>query len=435
MGQLLSICPGHQGTSNEEVKTEFNCDINENIIVSSTPTNKPSEELEDENKRAQLIQKHWKKKNEKNKVIERIKVIDENLDKIGKHVSIDIMKSKIPPAILAVESKLVEYKGSPADLGYFDSKLTFRSPIQFNLDNSIYHGQWNTEGLREGYGILVTDDNIKYEGLWLEGKLFKGRIFREDGSYYEGEIKELRANGEGAIYLANGGVYKGTFLDDQQIGNGSRTFVDGFKYEGAFENDNYHGLGSFFWPDGSVNEGQFENSSFKGKGVFITPLGDVFEGIWNNNLPNGPGKYYFSQKNAGIVYEGDYKNGKKEGKGRLTFSKEKYYEGEWINGLPHGQAVLNNGSMIIKGVWRHGSLVFSESLINNKQDSLIPNVKENFKDKASLLHLKDQTLNEFIGEQKNPKGKNYRPSKGQDILQYVSRLSIDTNLNYISTAN
>ena len=82
MGQLLSICPGHQGTSNEEVKTEFNCDINENIIMSSTPTNKPSEELEDENKRAQLIQKHWKKKNEKNKVIERIKVIDENLDKI-----------------------------------------------------------------------------------------------------------------------------------------------------------------------------------------------------------------------------------------------------------------------------------------------------------------------------------------------------------------
>ncbi len=439
MGITFSICPGRDGI-NEEHKTEFNYqseNIEQGQVLKIEETKQEVDE-ETKNNKAGLIQSNWKKKREKQNLIERIKVLDSTLNNLGKFISVDNMKSKLDSRVQEVLSKLKEFRGTQDDKESFDTKLTFRQPFQFNLNDSIYHGQWNRDGLREGYGLFITDDNIVMEGLWKEGKLFKGRIFREDGSYYEGQINDYKANGHGIINFINGDFYQGRWNEFLQIGTGSRIFHDGYKYEGSFESDHFYEVGKFLWPDGSIYEGNFENSSFKGKGVYKTLAGEIYEGIWNNNVPNGAGTYKFTGKNNGVVYEGDYKHGKKEGRGKLTFSDEKYFEGEWVNGLPHGQGIFKNGETTHRGLWRYGYLVFTNAGNSAKKEEIsVPSAKENFKDKKHLCHLKDQVDGEIIGEEKsNRKGKNYKPNDGKDILKFVSKISKETNHNenYVSTA-
>lgn len=438
MGITFSICPGRSGVS-EEHKTEFNYEsVKQEQVTPMHKVEESDQEVDEETKKikAMLIQTNWKKKKEKQGLIERIRVLDSNLNKLGQYISIEKMKSKIDPRVEEVQSNLKEFKETQEEKTDF-VKLTYRQPFQFNLNNSIYHGQWNSEGLREGYGLLVSEDNILMEGLWKEGKLFKGRIFREDGSYFEGQIKDYKADGIGIINFTNGDFYKGKWNDFLQTSNGSRIFNDGYRYEGHFENDEYSEFGRFLWPDGSIYEGYFENSSFKGKGIFRTATGEVYEGEWNNNMPNGSGTYNYAGKNSGITYTGDYKHGKKEGKGKLTFEEDKYYEGEWVNGLPHGQGIYKNQQNSHKGLWRYGFLVFSNSASNSKKEEIsVPNIKESFKDKKNLCHLRDQVDGEVIGEEKNKKGKNYKPNEGQDIIKFVSKISKETNQieNYISTA-
>jgi hypothetical protein len=71
-----------------------------------------------------------------------------------------------------------------------------------------------------------------------------------------------------------------------------------------------------------------------------------------------------------------------------------------------------------------------------KEEISVPSVKENFKDKKHLCHLKDQVDGEIIGEEKSSKkGKNYKPNEGQDILKFVSKIrETSQNENYVSTA-
>ncbi len=437
MGIAFSLCPGRDGIQDEK-KTEYNYENKEVVDRVVTPTPKQCTEEENEEQKhnkAYIIQNNWKKKKEKEKIVERIKVLDSNLEKLGKYITIEAMKAGVFPRILEAESKLKEFRGIPEDRDGLDNKLTFRSPFKFNLDNSIYHGQWSSEGLREGYGVLISEENIKMEGLWREGKLFKGRIFKEDGSYYEGQISENKANGEGTLYYVNGDVFSGIWFDDLQRGPGKRVFQDGYKYEGNFENDQFNGTGTFTFPDGSFYEGNFENSTIKGRGVYKTLTGEIYDGTWNNNLPNGPGSYYFKGKNDGVLYSGNFKNGKKEGNGRCTFSVDTYYEGEWINGFPHGHGFYLLGKKSYKGLWRYGLLVFSESGTQTKEEISVPTLKENFKDKKTLFHLRDEVEGEIVLDKKNGKSaRNYKPNEGHDILKFVSRLSMESN-NFISTTN
>ena len=432
MGAALSLCPGRVGIKDEH-DTEFNYEVPETITA--TPKAQPEEIEESKNNKASMIQANWKKKKEKEQLLERIKVLDANLNKLGKYISIENMKLRVDSRIQEVECKLIEFKGTPGDREGFDTKLTFRPPFQFYLDDSIYHGQWNTEGLREGYGVFISEDNEKMEGLWREGKLFKGRIFKNDGSFYEGEINENKANGDGAFYFYNGDVFKGKWIDDLQTGLGSRIFEDGYKYEGEFLNDHFNNQGLFTWPDGSLYEGNFENSTIKARGVFKNSTGGVYDGLWSNNMPNGHGIYNYSGKFKGVVYSGDFKNGKKEGKGKCTFSKENFYEGEWMAGFPHGKGSYNVAKNSHKGIWRFGILVFSDSGNQSKEEISVPNLKENFKDKKNQFHLRDEVDGEITVQTKNGQlGKNYKPNEGKDILNLVSKLSLESN-NIILTNN
>ena len=56
------------------------------------------------------------------------------------------------------------------------------------LENGgIYFGQWSDRGMRHGRGILKWSDGSKFEGNWKDDKANgKGRLIHADGDLYEG---------------------------------------------------------------------------------------------------------------------------------------------------------------------------------------------------------------------------------------------------------
>jgi hypothetical protein len=379
----------------------------------------------DENeKKICQIQSSWRKKKEKNAVVERIKILESNLEKMGKYISVETMKMNISPAILEKESKLAEFKGKPSDRAAISTHLIFRRPFQFNYDNSVYFGNWNDEGLREGYGVSILEDKTKMEGLWIKGKLFKGRLFKIDGSYYEGDIQGAEAHGTGTFYAANGDKYIGSWKNGSQYLHGERIYNDHFKYEGMFNDGLFHGTGRYIFPDNAIYEGNFEKFSFKGHGKFKNSQGEIFEGMWANNFPNGRGTYIFAGKNIGKKYFGCYKNGKRDGTGKFTFRDDTYYDGQWQNGLPHGQGEYKVKNVTYKGLFRFGKLVQLDNGDNLKEDVSIDACKENFKSKSELNHLVDQVEGEVIGSECNTKckdPKSFKVTYGTELLNLFAR--------------
>jgi hypothetical protein len=388
--------------------------------VNAGNTVQTSQELETTNidtAKIQFIQSEWRKKKEKEKVVERIRVLEKDLCSLGRTITIEEMKSRTKPEILKVQKDLSVYEGKTMDNEKLEEKLIFRRPFLFNYDNSVYHGFWGETGLREGYGVHVKESGTLEEGLWREGRLFKGRIFDLEGNYYEGDIQDGMPHGVGAKYGQDKSVFTGQWKNGKQFLLGERIYHNGFKFNGIFSESRYNGKGKFVYPDGCSFEGEFTQSSFKGYGKFKHVNGDTFEGTWYNNLPNGKGVYNFNSANLGHKYDGEYRNGRKEGTGKYSFKADSFYTGEWSNGYPNGNGEYKLGDTSYKGFWRYGQLI---NLIEGKGKNLDISIKTE-KEQFKLKHENEHLIDEIDGKITNPPkyAKSYHPSIGSDLLNKI----------------
>lgn len=55
------------------------------------------------------------------------------------------------------------------------------------------------ENLKDGKGIMILQTKEKIEGFWEEDELLKGNIEYQNGSKYDGEIKDYQKNGVGTF--------------------------------------------------------------------------------------------------------------------------------------------------------------------------------------------------------------------------------------------
>jgi hypothetical protein len=317
-------------------------------------------------------------------LLERIKVQDKNYKDLGSYITVKEMKKLIHPDVLKIKEKMKDYEPSKADKETLEQILETRSPFKYKLDDSIFHGSWNSKGLREGYGVHVKKTGEVLEGLWRDGKILNGRIYYLNSFYYEGEIKENQPDGKGKKVGPNGEEYRGHWKADMQQEFGERKYPDNLKIEGKFVDNFLHGNGSAKWSDGSHFEGEFIQSTIKGKGTFTIADGEYYQGSWNFNLPNGKGEYFFKD---GQKYNGDYVNGRREGTGRYDFNREHntFYTGSFKDGLPHGSGEYKLKKTSYKGLWRYGRLI--NDSINLNSDIILDLHKENFKFGNSLKYL------------------------------------------------
>lgn len=111
-------------------------------------------------------------------------------------------------------------------------------------DGSVYKGEWNNQGQREGYGVMKFTDDSKYLGMFRAGLSDgHGSMIFSDNSRYDGEFRQGKFNGYGVFIRCDCMKFEGEFRDGSIFGLGLVTFADGS-----------HGL--------PRNEGFFEGSKF-----------------------------------------------------------------------------------------------------------------------------------------------------------------------------
>jgi hypothetical protein len=176
MGTKISgLCGGRNAGSTE-------------IIIEASPFNQ-----EDciRAKSAVKIQNSWKKMNvvktyKIKRLLEIKKSLDEKSSNENEFVTLEYMQSKVNPKVIETEKTLPAFNQEP-EIRQF--QLCFeREPILLK-DGAIYFGQWNPNGQKHGYGILVRNDGSKYEGFFFNDTLQgRGRYIEPQGNfYYEGK--------------------------------------------------------------------------------------------------------------------------------------------------------------------------------------------------------------------------------------------------------
>jgi hypothetical protein len=223
----------------------------------------------------------------------------------------------------------------------------------FDRDNGIYYtGQWSIKSqCKSRFGVQYSSNwvnGIRYKYMgYFRNNLFHGYgiLIREDGLIYQGEFRDGKVSGFG-IEIINEKVYQGFFMDGKYHGygelviNGTTKYKgcfnmgvrdnigwsqndDGTKYIGNYTNGKVNEFGSFLWKEGHIYYGQWKSEKMDGKGKFKWNNGDLFIGYYNKDIKNGDGEYYFAEKNS--ILKGTWQMGKKHGKFHMYKDGEKYF--------------------------------------------------------------------------------------------------------------
>lgn len=92
-----------------------------------------------------------------------------------------------------------------------------------------------------------------------------------------------------------------------------------------------------------------ESSGFR-VGELLLPNGESYSGSLLGNLPEGSGKYIWSD---GCIYEGEWRRGMRHGNGKIRWPSGTVYEGEFSGGYIHGTGTyIGSDGLTYKGRWR-----------------------------------------------------------------------------------
>ena len=175
-------------------------------------------------------------------------------------------------------------------------------------------------------------------------------------SYYQGEMKDGKAEGFGRLYDVHNQL----------------------KYEGMWKDGQFHGKGAYYYENGNVYEGSFNKNHLANQGVLYDRLGIVIQQGYFDNIPIDPTD--LQPKDSLILpeykvqhilpetiatdkktyrYEGERKHGIPSGYGIYYDEKgQKVYEGLFVDGKYQGEGTLyyDNGQIKCKGIFMKGQL-------------------------------------------------------------------------------
>ena len=87
-----------------------------------------------------------------------------------------------------------------------------------------------------------------------------------------------------------------------------------------------------------------------GLGELLLPNGDCYSGTLLGNMPDGQGKYVWSD---GCTYKGEWKRGMRHGNGKISWPSGAIYEGEFSGGYMHGTgSYVRADRLTYKGRWK-----------------------------------------------------------------------------------
>ncbi len=166
------------------------------------------------------------------------------------------------------------------------------------------------------------------------------KITYSDGRYYEGDIIDGKAHGNGTLYSLDGKViYVGTFANDKYNGEGTLTTEDGV-YTGNFSEGKRVGMGTMVYTDGLTFVGTWERDNrAKGK-LQLSADGEYYDGDFLYGEIYGEGTLCVKGTNSVSgdistynLYIGEVSGLKKSGKGVYTANGEDgtIYSGKFVD--------------------------------------------------------------------------------------------------------
>lgn len=177
----------------------------------------------------------------------------------------------------------IKPKDVPEDVN--DDEVEFKKIQVKNKDGDMYIGSFRKgTTIREGRGILISNENYIYEGFWIDDvKYGFGRLIMSNGNTYQGDWDLDMSQGRGIYSTEDEMIYKGDWKDNKCHGVGAELYKDGSKFIGKFKNGEKNGKGVFKWSDGKTYKGEFKGGIMHGKGTFTWPDGRSYNGDWANN--------------------------------------------------------------------------------------------------------------------------------------------------------
>ncbi len=223
--------------------------------------------------------------------------------------------------------------------------------IEFE-EGTIYEGTIKN-GKPHGKGLMTYADGKTYNGLWKNGEYKLGTLTNPDKSSYSGEWKNGLPHGEGTMSYPEGHeshFYKGDWKTGLYHGSGNHVLSNGVCYVGAFRMGKRHGKGELIFPD-KKSRSKIPPPEFSVKGTFsngellldkvrilFNKSNNIYEGSINPDFSFVRGKLNIPGEMK--VYTGEFKNSKFHGKGTIEFLKEREkYEGDWEDGVMHGEGI------------------------------------------------------------------------------------------------
>lgn len=154
----------------------------------------------------------------------------------------------------------------------------------------------------------------------------------------------------GSIYIGEWEMHRGTLLT--RSGKGKLYGQNGAFYEGYWKDGELQGVGREIEPNGDYYEGGFEANKRHGAGTFVSYSGLLtYSGSWRSGIRHG-----FGQENAsGIVYEGPFQEGHKTGRGRLLLAEGEYV-GDVVDGMREGLGTWVGADGRYEGMWKADKL-------------------------------------------------------------------------------
>ncbi|KAK1402242.1 Phosphatidylinositol 4-phosphate 5-kinase [Heracleum sosnowskyi] len=131
-------------------------------------------------------------------------------------------------------------------------------------------------------------------------------------------------------------------------------FPNGDVYLGNLKGMLPDGNGKYTWSDGTVYEGDWDKGKMTGKGKVLWPSGASYEGDFSRGYRHGFGTLISSN---GSVYKGSWKLNIQHGIGEKQYQNLDVYEGLWKEGIHEGSGryAWRNGNMYI-GTWKAGKM-------------------------------------------------------------------------------
>lgn len=216
--------------------------------------------------------------------------------------------------------------------------------MKFEDGVSYYKGEWKN-GKMDGEGHMQYTQSAYYQGQWNNGKRHGQGSYREDRVSFTGEWRnDKRFTGSGTAKYGTF-MFCGKWLEGKRHGpghlmdeNDSFDYSERAQYSGEWNKDKLEGMVKINFGNGNTYEGMYMDGNPHGRGTMKFENQNEYTGDWRKGVMHGYGtmKYYLPRGE----YHGEWRNNNWNGSGQYTNSKYDRYEGVFRDGFKHFRGSL-----------------------------------------------------------------------------------------------